>query len=120
MVSRDGRQIACIYQEVVNVGPPKLAILSFADGQLMKTFVTSADIATGPRWTADGSALVYAVGRGGVSNLWAQPVDGGPPKQLTNFTAERIFGFGLSRDGRQLALSRGTWSSDVVLISDFK
>ena len=45
---------------------------------------------------------------------------GGPPKQLTNFTADIIFAFDISRDGKQLALSRGTRSSDVVLISDFK
>ena len=47
-------------------------------------------------------------------------VDGGPPKQLTNFTSDQIFGFDISRDGKQLALARGTQASDVVLISDFK
>jgi hypothetical protein len=60
------------------------------------------------------------VTRNGVSNLWAQSIDGSPPKQLTNFTTDRIFGFAFSRDGKQLALSRGTQASDVVLISDFK
>ena len=42
------------------------------------------------------------------------------PKQLTNFTSDRIFEFDISRDGRQLALSPVTQASDVVLISDFK
>jgi hypothetical protein len=42
---------------------------------------------------------------------------GGPPKQLTNFKDQRIFNFSSSRDGKQLALSRGTINSDVVLIA---
>ncbi len=118
IVSPDGKQVACMYQE--GNAPFKPAILSFADGKLIKTFDFPAGLSGHLRWTADGRALLYAVTLGGVSNLWAQPVDGSPPKQLTNFTAERIFGFGISRDGKQLALSRGTQASDVVLISDFR
>jgi hypothetical protein len=48
------------------------------------------------------------------------PLDGGPPKQLTDFKADQIFWFDFSRDGKQLALSRGTQTSDVVLIKDFR
>jgi Tol biopolymer transport system component len=72
------------------------------------------------RWTADNRAIIYVLTRNGVSNLWAQPLDGSAPKQLTNFTSDLIFAFDFSRGGRQLALSRGTRSSDVVLISNFK
>ena len=118
-VSPDGKQIAGVYFE--ENAPLKFAILSFEDGQLIKTFDQPAGM---PQlrllWTADGRALVYAGTLGGVSNLWAQPVDGSPPEQLTNFTSDRIFGVDISRDGKQLALSRGTQASDVVLISDFK
>jgi len=49
-----------------------------------------------------------------------QPFDGGAPKQLTNFTSDRIFWFDFSRDGKQVALSRGTQTSDVILIRDFR
>jgi hypothetical protein len=68
----------------------------------------------------DGRALAFIDTKNGVSKIVAQPLEGGPPKQLTDFKADRIFSFAYSRDGRQLALSRGTQSSDVVLISDFK
>jgi len=44
-------------------------------------------------------------------------MNGTPPKQLTDFTSERIFWFAFSRDGKQLALSRGTQTSDVILIN---
>jgi len=37
-----------------------------------------------------------------------------------DFKADRIFWFDFSRDGKQLALSRGTQTSDVILIKDFR
>jgi Tol biopolymer transport system component len=64
--------------------------------------------------------IAYTDTKNGVSNIFAQPLDGGPLKQLTNFTADRIFWFEFSRDGKQIALSRGTQTSDIVLISNFK
>lgn len=45
-------------------------------------------------------------------------MDGGEPKQLADFSPEQVFSFALSRDGKQLALARGTFIRDVVLISD--
>ena len=71
-------------------------------------------------WTPDGQAVAYIRTRGGVSNIWSQPLDGSPPKQLTDFKSDRIFNFAWSRDGKQLALSRGVVNSDVVLISNFR
>ena len=71
-------------------------------------------------WAADGAALLYIKTVGGVSNIWRWPLDGGEPKQLTNFTSQRITTFAPSRDGKRLALARGTTSSDVVLIRDLK
>ena len=51
---------------------------------------------------------------------WAQPIDCGPPKQLTNFTSEQIFWFDLSRDGKPNLFARGATTKDVVLISGFR
>ena len=119
-VSPDGRQVACYYRDNPNA-PFKLGVLPIEGGQPTKTFdVQEANALRPLRWTADGRAIVYVLTRGGVSNLWAQPLDGGQPKQLTNFTSDLIFSFDFSRDGKQIALSRGTVSSDVVLISDFR
>ena len=66
------------------------------------------------------SGVAFIRTSGGVSNIWTQPLDGGEPKQLTDFKDQRIFNFAWSRDGKQLALSRGVVNSDVVLISGFK
>ena len=72
------------------------------------------------RWTPDGQSIAYADSKGGVGNIWTQPVGGGTPKQLTNFTSELIYEFDISRDGKQLVLNRGTRTTDVVLISNIK
>ena len=73
-----------------------------------------------PRWAPGGEAVDYVLTRNGVSNLWRQKLSGGPPKKITNFESGQIFDFGWSRDGRQLAVTRGSESSDVVLISNFQ
>jgi Tol biopolymer transport system component len=71
------------------------------------------------KWTPSGRALEY-IDFSGYSNIYVQPLDGGPPKRLTDNKSSRIFNFDLSRDGKQLALVRGTITNDVVLISDFR
>jgi Tol biopolymer transport system component len=73
-----------------------------------------------PRWPPDGEAIEYALTKSGVSNIWEQKLTGGPPKQITNFQSGLIFDFHWSRDRKQLALTRGSQSSDVVMISNFR
>ena len=43
-----------------------------------------------------------------VTNIWEQPLNGGPPRQLTNFPSGRIFDFNFnwSRDGKRLLMAR--------------
>src|SRR5687768_7389104 len=72
------------------------------------------------RGTKDARALTFVDTINGVSNIWSLPLDGGKPVQLTDFKTDQIFWFDFSRDGRQLALSRGTQTSDVILIRDFR
>ena len=76
--------------------------------------------ASAPRWAPAGDAVEYALTRSGVTNIWRQKLGGGPPKQITNFESGLIFDFDWSHDGRQLALTRGSESSDVILISNFR
>ena len=71
-------------------------------------------------WSPDSKAVMFVDNRNGVSNLMSQPLDGHPPKQVTNFTEGKIFNFAWSADGKQLFLARGEIISDVVLINDVK
>jgi Tol biopolymer transport system component len=75
-------------------------------------------VSTNIRWSPNGRELTYVVTRAGVANIWSQPIDGGPARQLTDFKTGGIGYFDWSRDGKQLAITRFSFSSDIVLISD--
>jgi serine/threonine protein kinase/Tol biopolymer transport system component len=70
-------------------------------------------------WSPDNRAITYLSTTKGVTNIWALPIDGGKPKQITDFKSERIYNFAWSPSG-DLAVSRGTESSDVIMISSFE
>jgi Tol biopolymer transport system component len=72
-----------------------------------------------PHWMPDGRAIAYRDAT--QSNLWVQPLDGKPPRQLTHFREGRaIVDFGWSRDGKRLAIARSTTSNDIVLFKGLK
>jgi len=121
-VSPDGQLIACYYVDG-KTGLSNLAVFPFAGGEPVKLFDLAQPVSSGNppvRWLPDGSGLTYIMTRGGVSNIWLQPIDGGDPRQLTDFKTDTIFSFDWSRDGKQLAMSRGTEDRDVILINIFK
>jgi serine/threonine protein kinase len=72
------------------------------------------------RFTHDGKAVVYPFRDQEADNLWLQPLDGSPGKQLTNFKSEHITEFHWSFDGSKLGLIRGHTDSDVVLLQEAK
>jgi serine/threonine protein kinase len=72
------------------------------------------------RFTPDQTAIAY-VNAVAPSNIWLQPLDGSPPRQLTEFTDDlSIFDFAWSADGQRLAIARGRVSTDIVLFSDLR
>jgi serine/threonine protein kinase/Tol biopolymer transport system component len=124
VISPDGKWIACSYLDE-NSAQWKLAVFPFDGGPPAKTFDMPMPylqhfVWQKIRWTADGQALTYIDRRGGISNIWSQPLNGGSPRQLTDFKADQIFNFAWSADGKQLACARGVVTSDAILISDFK
>jgi TolB protein len=118
-ISPDGKLLAYLAMPATMSGPMVLTVVPFAGGSPVHRFDVPMG-ATRIRWAPDGQALDYRLDRGGASNIWRQPLAGGPPNQITNFKSDLIFFFAWSCDGKQLALARGTISSDVVLISNFQ
>jgi len=56
----------------------------------------------------------------GISNIWVQPLDGSAAHPITDFKSEQIWSFSLSPDGKSLAVLRGHYDSDVVLLQESK
>jgi dipeptidyl aminopeptidase/acylaminoacyl peptidase len=70
------------------------------------------------RWTPDGKAIAYLDVN--FANIWALPVDGGKPYQITHFTDRSIAGYAWSRDGKRLAVVRATTTNDIVLFKGLR
>jgi Tol biopolymer transport system component len=115
IVSPDGKMIA--YHDFGGHSR-KVAIIPFSGG----AEITALDISgSAPiHWTSDGKAILFIDTKVGVSNIWMQPIAGGPPKQVTRFSSDQINYFDVSRDGTRLVLDRFQSNSDVVLIRDVR
>ena len=112
-VSPDGRFVAGTYWDPVAVRF-SIAILTLgAPRPLAVLPIVPAPLA----WTPDGDALTYVDRKDDATQLFSRPPGNGAARQLTTFTGQDIFDFAWSRDGRQLALARGTLTTDVVLLS---
>jgi serine/threonine protein kinase len=115
-VSPDGQYLAFRFWTDTNA-PPQLRIMSVNGDKPDKTFdVKIPDMWV--RWRPDGKSVTFVRGGEGVSNIWEQPIEGGPPRPVTKFTAEQIKGFDWTRDG-DLICSRNRDVRDAVLISHF-
>ena len=71
-----------------------------------------------PHFTPDGKALVYIIHEKGADNMWSQPLDGSPGRQITNFQGDVIQYYSFSLDGKTLGVMRTHVESDVVLLHD--
>ena len=126
VTSPDGKWLACSFRDEKTTVAAKFAVLpiSILQSGSDSLPITAFDLPTTPwrlvRWSSDSQALTYAASLSGVSNIWSQPINGGAPKQLTNFGSNHIFGFDWSPDGKSLALARGLETREIVLISNFK
>jgi Tol biopolymer transport system component len=66
----------------------------------------------------DERAVAYPILENGVSNIWVQPLDGSPGRQITNFKSGTFGKFSWSPDGKLLAVIRDVTQSDVVLLRE--
>jgi Tol biopolymer transport system component len=54
------------------------------------------------------------------ANVWLVPLDGRPPRRLTDFQDFILYGFAVSPDGKSLAYSRGPRTRDALLVRGFR
>ena len=118
-ISPDGKWIAFLYPEGSGTTyRPKLGIMPASGGELVHSFDVPTFEYGKIRFTPDGQGIAFAgQDAQGVANLWVQPISGGAPRQITDFKRDTMFDFAWSPDGKQLALSRGQTTRDVVLLT---
>jgi serine/threonine protein kinase len=122
-ISADGKTLAYIV-EVVDAetqrGQEKMALLDL-NSSAPRLVDVDQHIGNGLlQFTPDGKAIAYAINTSGIDNIWIQPLDGSPRKQITNFTSEHITAFNWSPDGKSLGVLRNHSESDVVLLQEGK
>ncbi len=119
-VSPDGTQMAFYYQEN-SKSAFVIAVMPMDGDRPTHTFEVAPSTAYATiHWTADSKALLHNSHVGDRSNIWLQPLSGGPPRQLTRFADQVVFAFARSVDGKQLIIARGTLSRDAMMIRNFK
>jgi serine/threonine protein kinase/Tol biopolymer transport system component len=96
----------------------KIALLDTATLRSPRILDTNPRISKGVQFTADGKSVAYPVKENGVDNVWIQPLDGAPGRQITHFKSEQILSFHWSPDGKKLGILRGHTDSDVVLLQE--
>ena len=119
-ISPDGKTVIAATFGHLDEHVEKLTLTAIDSNQVLKSFAFQRPRSGPIRFSHDGKALVYPVRIAGVDNLWAQPLDGSPGKQITQFNSEQMIDFHWSPDGSQLGLIRGHTDSDVVLIRDMQ
>jgi Tol biopolymer transport system component len=95
--------------ELGSHGPPRVITADIYSGDF-------ADLQS----THDGNSVAYVKRQDGVDNLWVNRLDGSAAYPITDFKSDQIWGFSFSLDGKNLAVLRGHWESDVVFLQETK
>jgi serine/threonine protein kinase/Tol biopolymer transport system component len=101
-----------------NVGQLVLVPLDAGPKPQVKFLDPDPRYANYPHFTPDGNAFVYIIHEKGTDNMWLQPLDGSPGRQITNFQGDVIQYYEFSLDGKTLGVMRTHVESDVVLLHD--
>jgi len=121
-VSPDGNWIAFFFIDRTRGNSPwRIGLISSEGGEMILSFDIPATVVSRfLNWTPDSKAVAYINDPGGTSNVWAQPIAGGSPKQITNFDSERILAFDWSADGHYFVYSHAAESSYVALATELR
>ena len=107
-------------QRVVNGQMQTKIIVAPAEGgNPLYTFDAPYGV-SGVRFTPDGKGIAFRLTRNRATNIWEQRLSGGDLVPLTKFTTDDMFAFAWSKDGKQLAFSRGEQRTDVVMMTGFR
>ena len=101
----------------------ELVAVPVAGGQPVFSFETPVGGIVGqglPQWSPDGHGVDITLTKGGATNVWRQPLPSGTLKQITNFPSGIVRSYHWSPDGKILFITRGSQSSDIILLKSAK
>jgi Tol biopolymer transport system component/DNA-binding winged helix-turn-helix (wHTH) protein len=116
--SPDGKSFVCTYGEG-RFSVNRLAVIPIEGGEPTHVYEVAPTFRFSTVWLPDNRGVAYLDARTGTTNVWMQPLAGGKPAQLTNFTSDNVASFDWSRDNRLVA-TRSVETTSVVLIKDFR
>ncbi|MFP2929128.1 prolyl oligopeptidase family serine peptidase [Pyxidicoccus sp. 3LG] len=106
--SPDGKQLVFALRSTdmeANRGRNDLWLLNLdAEGAAPRQLTSHPDSDSDPIWAPNGKSVFFLSSRGGSSQVWRLPVDGGEPQQVTKLPLD-VGAFRLSPDGNQLAVA---------------
>ena len=85
--SPDGKHIAFVLKEddLARGTSHASVYIMDADGHNVRSVATGGNTNTNPRWSPDGSSLLFLSDRSGSTQAWVLELTGGEPRQLTDF-----------------------------------
>jgi len=118
-LSPDGKLLSSVYLTGAGIVKIGLVNLDSATQAPLRIIIPDSRGVGPSTFTPDSKALVYPIRENGIDNLWMQPLDGSPGRQLTNFTStDTIVSLDYSLDGKNLGVLRSHVDSDIVLLND--
>jgi Tol biopolymer transport system component/predicted Ser/Thr protein kinase len=119
-VSPDGKTLAAAVHKTEGQGVSVKIALFEIGSQRQPRLLDAAHRSGGLQFTPDGKSVAFANRGNGVDNVWVQPLDGSAGHPITGFQSEQIWSLSFSPDGKGLAVLRGHYDSDVVLLQEAK
>lgn len=111
--SPDGKWILFFGGETRN-DKPRTAIIDRKSGKIVRYF----DNNFAPRgWMPDSKAIVDSMSQ--TQQLWRQPIDGSAAEKIYDLSPLKIARWDFSADGKQIVISLGNSTSEVVIIQNF-
>lgn len=111
-ISPDGTRVAYVLQETdKEKNEYKNSIWLAREGHDPAPF-TGGPKDTSPRWSPDGRFLAFLSGRGGSTQIWLLPLEGGEARQLTRIKGG-VSSVAWSPDGKHLAFAASLTSDGI-------
>jgi len=120
--SPDGQQFACFLVNEVTQDWGYLVIYPADGGQPVKKFdiPPGTNTSRSPYWTPNGRSISLIVSEGDKADLWEQPLDGGPLRRISQFDRPVVARRDYARDGKRIAVVRGTAFNNAVMVTGFR